>query len=144
MGYSACQGDLLARLSKPSSVGLSKYQTQNLESILLKEICDKIFLHVLDKKSESGDVKEEPFSEKSQEDNRKMRSHGSDSEASESEKDTGTEDDESETKYFRDAESDDAFGENESMSDLDSWDDQIVKQEDESANNQSGQEISNQ
>ncbi len=96
-----------------------------------------------DEKSESLDVKEEPFSEGSQENDRERRSHGSDSEAGESEKDSGTEDDESETKYFRDAESDDVSEENESLSDLDSWDDQIVKQEDESANNQSGQEISN-
>ena len=134
MGYSACQGDLLARLSKPSSVGLSKYQTQNLESMLLQEICDKIFLHVPDEKSESGDVKEEPFSEGSQEDGQERRSDGSDSEASESEKDSGSEDDDDVS---------DENQENESLRDSDSWDDQIVKQEDESANNPSGQGILN-
>ena len=112
MGYSACQWDLLARWNKPSSVGLSKYQTQNLESILLKEICDKIFLHVPDEKSESGDVKEEQFSEGSQESDQERHSHGSDSEGGESEKDSGSEDDESETKYFRDEESDDVSEEN--------------------------------
>jgi hypothetical protein len=41
-----------------------------------------------------------------------MHPDGSDSEAGESEKDSGTEDDESETKYFRDAESDDVSEEN--------------------------------
>ena len=78
----------------------------------MKEICDKIFLHVPNKKCESVDVKEEPFSEGSQEDGQERRSDGSDSEASESEKDSGSEDDGSETKYFRDEESDDVSEEN--------------------------------
>jgi hypothetical protein len=80
--------------------------------MLLQEICDKICLHVPDEKSESGDVKEEPFSEGSQENDRERRSHGSDSEGGESEKDSSSEDDESETKYFSDAESDDVSEEN--------------------------------
>ncbi len=94
---------------------------QNLESMLLQEICDKICLHVPDKKSESSDVKEEPSSENSQENDREIDSDGSDSEASESEKDSGAEDDESETKYFRDEESDDAPVKSECLSDSDSW-----------------------
>ncbi len=110
MGCSACQWDLLARWSEPSSVGLWKYLTQNLESIILKEICDQICLHVPDEKSESVDVKEEPSFEGSRGNDREIHSGESDSEASESEKDS--DDDESETKYFGDAESDDASEEN--------------------------------
>ena len=58
-----------------------------------------------------------------------MKSDGSLSEASESDNVSDSEDDESKTKYFFSEESGDDFQEKESSADLDSWDDQIVKQE---------------
>ena len=66
------------------------------------------------------DAKEEPLSKGSQKGEQIMQSDGSESEASESENDSGSEDDEPKTKYFHGEESDDAFKENESSADLDS------------------------